>query len=69
MQISGGDIAGDVRADLDDNGLDGNAAKVQILTNRDTGLRTVRIQVSAEDIGEDAETTATTTTTAATTTS
>ena len=36
------------RAVLDDNDLDGSRAKVQILTNQDTGFRTIEVQVEAQ---------------------
>ncbi len=38
----------DARAVLDDNDLDGSRAKVQILTNQDTGFRTIEVQVEAQ---------------------
>ena len=36
------------RAVLDDQGLEGDRAKVQILVNKDTGLRSVEVQVSEQ---------------------
>ena len=36
------------RAVLDEQGLDGSNAKVQVLTNRDSGLRTVEVQVGEQ---------------------
>ena len=38
----------DARAVLDDAGLKGSTAKVQILTNKDTGLRTVEVKVDEQ---------------------
>ncbi|HAN34499.1 MAG TPA: hypothetical protein DCQ52_03320, partial [Acidimicrobiaceae bacterium] len=36
------------RAVLDEQGLEGSNAKVQVLTNRDSGLRTVEVQVGEQ---------------------
>ena len=36
------------RAVLDDQGIEGSSAKVQVLTNRDSGLRTVEVQVGEQ---------------------
>ena len=38
----------DARAVLADNGIDGATAKVQVLTNADTGLRTLEVQVGEQ---------------------
>ncbi|MEI7548287.1 MAG: hypothetical protein WCK21_09555, partial [Actinomycetota bacterium] len=38
----------DARSVLDANGVDGARAKVQILTNNDTGLRTLEVQVGVQ---------------------
>lgn len=38
----------DARSVLDDNGLDGGRAKVQILVDQDTGKRSVEVQVGAQ---------------------
>ncbi len=38
----------DARAVLTDNGIDGATAKVQVLTNADTGLRTLEVQVGEQ---------------------
>ena len=38
----------DARAVLDAEGLDGNAAKVQVLVNKDTGLRTLEVQMGEQ---------------------
>ena len=38
----------DARAVLDDNGLDGANAKVQVLVNQDTGLRSVEVQIGEQ---------------------